>query len=173
MEQNNPVTQTMALLNVKILPLREGFKMPEKSTKSAAAFDVFVPEEYELKQGRQIIPLGFACEMSNLISMDNRTRSGYAAGGLKCYDKNGKEYRINADVKLGLIDSDYRGEVGTIIQVNDPLLDMTKLYLKKHQAISQINFTYVPPVELMLAEKLSDTERGQKGFGEANGEGIR
>lgn len=173
MEQNNPVTQTMALLNVKILPLREGFKMPERSTKYSAAFDVFVPEEIELKQGRQIIPLGFACEMSYVISMDNRTRAGYAAGGLKVYDKNGKEYRINADVKLGLIDSDYRGEVGTIIQVDDPLLDITKLYLKKHQAISQINFTYVPPVELMLAEKLSDTERGQKGFGEANGEGIR
>lgn len=158
------------MIQIKFVPLREGFKMPARATKGSAAYDAYVPEDTDIHYGRQIIPLGFKLEMPPIIEMDDRTRAGYAAKGIQAYDADGKEYRIDADVKFGLIDSDYRGEVGAIIVVRDIRCFYNTLHLKKHQEISQLLFQIVPETEFVITDEISQTERGEKGFGQANGQ---
>ena len=162
---------------VKFMPCRSGFKCPELASDGSAAYDAFVPERTELKYGRQIIPLGFKMAMSERLGLDNRTRAGYSAFGLKVVDQNDKEYRIDADVQLGLIDSDYRKEVGTILTVRSwrllPIVKFftrKKYFLQKHQAISQLAFRLVPETVLVQVDELDTTDR-VGGFGEQNNEG--
>lgn len=72
---------------------------------------------------------------------------------------------INADVKIGLVDSNYRKNVGTILQVRDAFAVIEGgWYLKKGSRISQMRIVDVPDVELIEAESLSETER-DGGFG--------
>lgn len=158
------------MIPIKIVPLREGFKMPAKATKGSAAYDAYVPSDIDIHYGRQIIPLGFKLEMPIDIELDDRTRAGYAAKGIQAYDADGREFRIDADVQLGLIDSDYRGEVGAILIVRDIRCFYNTLHLKKHQEISQLLFQSVPDTDLLIVDSLSKTERGEKGFGAANGQ---
>lgn len=165
------VKRVMGVTEVKVKSLRDGYKMPERATKGSAAYDVYVPERVKLQYGRQIIPLGFAVEMPDYLALDNRTRSGYAAKGLIAEQDNGYELRLDAEVTLGLIDSDYRGEVGCILNVRDVRVNNFDIYLTKGQAIAQMKFCFVPQTELIEVAELTDTERAEKGFGEANNEG--
>ena len=62
---------------------------------------------------------------------------------------------------MGLIDSGYRGEVHTIMMNhNDEPFKVTK-----GMRISQLAIRPVPDVEFVEVEELSDTERGEGGFG--------
>lgn len=149
--------------------LRDDAIIPSRVTEGSAAYDAILPYNYELKFGRQIVPLGFAISMPKDIALDDRTRAGYAAKGLLCYDEDKNEYRIDADVILGLIDSDYRNEVGVILHVKDEIVKTKKLFLKRDQAISQLNFIFVPQTEFVITDELDKTDR-IGGFGKQNGE---
>ena len=102
------------------------------------------------------------------LEMNCRTRAGYAAKGLKC-EINGVEIRIDADVRLGLIDSDFRNEIGVILDVKDPVVYLNDAYIRKGQALAQLDFAIVPETELQVVEELDKTER-TGGFGEMNNE---
>lgn len=149
--------------------LRVDAIIPSRVTEGSAAYDAILPCNYELKFGRQIVPLGFAISMPKDIALDDRTRAGYAAKGLLCYDEDNNGYRIDADVILGLIDSDYRNEVGVILHVKDEIVKTKKLFLKRDQAISQLNFIFVPQTEFVVTDELDKTDR-IGGFGKQNGE---
>ena len=102
------------------------------------------------------------------LEMNCRTRAGYAAKGLKCYI-NGVEIRIDADVRLGLIDSDYRNEIGVILDVKDPVVYLNDAYIRKGQALAQLDFSFVPETQLQVVEELDETDR-TGGFGQMNNE---
>lgn len=103
--------------------------MPTKGSEHAAAFDVYCPEDFELKVQRQIVPLGFCIGLPRGWKANMRPRSGFSAKGFEAevrttYRKyDGETYtatdtvRIDADVLLGLVDEDYRDTVGVIVKV--------------------------------------------------------
>jgi dUTP pyrophosphatase len=76
-----------------------------------------------------------------------RTRSGMATKGLT--------------VRGGVIDSDYRGEVGVIL--HNSTGEMINIFIGDR--IAQIDFRPVEKVNFVQVESLSETERGQGGFG--------
>lgn len=102
--------------------------LPTKGSKYAAAFDVYCPEDYELKQQRQVVPLGFCIELPIGWKANMRPRSGFSVKGMDVEVRttyrryNGEIYvakervNIDADVLLGLVDSDYRDSVGVIVK---------------------------------------------------------
>ena len=106
-----------------------GGKMPTKASERSAAFDVYCPKDFELKLQRQVVPLGFCIELPEDWKANMRPRSGFSAKGFEvevrttCKRYNGEIYlstmktRIDADVLLGLVDCDYRDEVGVIVKV--------------------------------------------------------
>lgn len=77
-------------------------------------------------------------------------RSGLAMKGLTV---------LNAP---GIIDNDYRGEIKVIVQNTDMF---NAIYIQKAERICQIVLHELVQASFDISEDLSETERGEKGFG--------
>ena len=68
---------------------------------------------------------------------------------------------------VGIIDSDYRGEVCAIFEsiLPSPFGGVAPIRIFEGQRIAQMIIEKDEDVELETAEKLSETERGAGGFG--------
>ena len=127
--------------------------LPKYESKLAAGFDVRaqIEEEIALKPGeRNLIPTGLSFEIPEGYEVQARPRSGLAI-------KQGVSL-VNSP---GTIDADYRGEV-KIILINQGQEDIV---IKPQDRIAQL---VLAPVYQALFEEvveLSDTERGEGGFG--------
>jgi len=119
----------------------------------AAGFDLHaaVPEPVVLAPGeRALIPSGFAMAMPRELEAQIRPRSGLAyKHGITC---------LNSP---GTIDADYRGEVKVLL-IN---LGQEPFTIVRGERIAQMVFQRVPQVSLEEVEELSDTSRGEGGFG--------
>lgn len=137
-------------MEIKIKRIENG-KLPEYKTEGAAGADCYArlnkPVIVKARK-HETIPLGFAVEIPEGYEMQIRPRSGLAR-------KNGVK------TVLGTIDSDYRGEVGAIM-FNDTEEDFE---IKNGDRIAQAVITPVIKAEWHLTDKLSETERGEGGFG--------
>ena len=131
----------------------EGAIIPEYKTSGAAGADVYayLKEPVTLKVGKScVIPTGVFYEIPCGYEIQVRPRSGLAA-------KNG----ITVLNTPGTIDSDYRGEL-QIILINLGNEDFT---INNGDRIAQIIVAPVTQGNFIQVEKLSVTERGEKGFG--------
>lgn len=159
--------------------LEGGFK-PEKGSKKAAGYDMFVKSDTVIPIGRSVIPMGFSVTMEDGLKAKVLPKSGQSLKGMKAvlvrkYTNHATEefdVRIDADVLTGTIDSDYADEVGTIINFTGVVYDKPKadfskqieswhVYLAKGTAISQLEFEYVP----YSGDDGDDAEERKGGFG--------
>lgn len=151
--------------------------MPKKAHPSDAAFDLYVPEDVVLRHGRQIIDLKFSIDLPVGYAATIQPRSGFSSKGIEveehfnpfegCEDTITIE-RINGDVLRGLVDSGYRGNVGVILNIVQMGCGYNEVYyhvLKKGTRIAQMQIVEVPQVDLIEVEELSETDRGEGGFG--------
>ena len=144
-------------MEIRLKKLSNEAIMPKRVTEGAVAFDLYVPEEVEIPRGRRIIPLGFAIEMPLGYEMKIEPRSGFSVKGMEGADG----LRHDADVLVGKIDSDYRGEVGVIVKNSDE-----GFVIAKGTRIAQATFYKTDPEDYFTeVEELSSTERGSGGFG--------
>lgn len=149
--------------------------LPKKATKGAAAYDLYVPEDVELNGWRQIVDLKFSIELPYGYAATIQPRSGFSAKGIEIeeqvIDEDGaiicKIVRADGDVVRGLIDADYRGNVGVILHFTClyPKTTYCRYVLKKGTRLAQMQIVEVPEVELVEVSELSDTDRGEGGFG--------
>lgn len=136
--------------------------MPKKATAGAAAFDLYVPEDVEIKGERQVIDLGFSLELPKGYAATIQPRSGFSAKGIEIV-VGSYTTRIDSDVTRGLIDEDYRGTVGVIINTRDNI--HIPPIIKKGTRIAQMQIVEVPNIQLVEVKELSSTDRGAGGFG--------
>lgn len=140
-------------IQLKRLPGNEDVPLPRQMSEWAAGFDVHaaVDKAIVLEPGaRALIPTGFAMAMPRELEAQVRPRSGLAyKHGITC---------LNSP---GTIDADYRGEVKVLL-VN---LGQEPFAIERGERIAQIVFQRVPQVILEEVEELSDTSRGEGGFG--------
>lgn len=73
----------------------------------------------------------------------------------------GSKYRVTIANNVGVIDSDYRGEIMAFL-VNDGAEDVQ---IEKYERICQIMIVPVALVSFNVVPKLSETGRGEGGFG--------
>lgn len=148
--------------------------MPKKATEGAAAFDLYVPEDVVLKNGRQIIDMKFSLELPHGYAATIQPRSGFSAKGLEAtrvfidgsFSADAESgVRVDSDVIRGLVDEDYRGSVGVIVKASIKGHPYEKMVIKKGTRIAQMQIVEVPQVELVEVEELSETDRGEGGFG--------
>lgn len=164
-------------MKVKFKKLRPGAIIPKRATEGSAAYDLYVPEDFLVKRGRQIIPLNFAMEMENGYEALIDARSGFSAKGMEGYrvemlmTRNGYELvqvemvhtdssRFDCDVIQGKIDADYRDGVGVIINNRSPY----EFIIKAGTRIAQMTFHKVETVAWEEVEELSESGR-DGGFG--------
>lgn len=140
---------------IKIKPLRDDFNMPKRQHTADAAFDVYSPSDIEINVGRNVVPLGFSIELPKGYAALIRSRSGFSLRGMESLD--GK--RMDADVITGLVDENFRGEVGAIIKSNEHFV------IAKGTRIAQLLPYKVPNLLFEIVDELSETERGAGGYG--------
>lgn len=146
---------------IKIKKLTDSAVIPTKATTGAAAYDVYAPLTILVKSGRQVIDLGFAIELPIGYEAKIEPRSGYSSkgfAGVIDYTSD-QEMRFDCDVLQGKIDSDYRASIGVIVCNRD-----RNFYIRQGQRIAQMTIYKVENAEFVPGE-LSDTDRGQGGFG--------
>ena len=137
-------------MQIKIKRIENG-KLPEYKTIGSAGADCYarIDKEIILNENEVVtVPLGFAVEIPEGYEMQIRPRSGLA-----------KKNKIIA--VLGTIDSDYRGEVGAIIINHSKSI----FIIKPNDRIAQAVVCPVTRAEWYLTDELSETERGEGGFG--------
>ncbi|OXL87701.1 deoxyuridine 5'-triphosphate nucleotidohydrolase [Paenibacillus sp. SSG-1] len=120
---------------------------------SASGYDLYaaVEEEVVLQPGeRRLIPTGFAIAMPDGLEAQIRPRSGLALKhGITC---------LNTP---GTIDADYRGEIKVLL-IN---LGQEPFAITRNERIAQMVFMEVPQVTFEQVDVLSETVRGEGGFG--------
>lgn len=136
-------------MKIKI-KLLEGGKMPTKGSKGAAAFDCYARCDCAVTNNATIIPLGFALELPEGYHAEIAPRS---STGLKT--------AIRCANSFGVIDSDYRGEVGFIVEAKHGAY----AWVAKGERVCQMLIKRNEDVDLVQVDELSDTERGSGGYG--------
>ena len=157
-------TTKLPVVKIKVFP---GGHMPEKKTKGAAAYDCYAridgsgeDQYYDSDRGLHYIPgingcttktpLGFALEMPEGIHAFVLARSSM-----------GVKTMLVCPNGVGLIDSDYRGEVCMLYRDMSSWIPDDAIY--DGDRIAQLLFNV--PVELVQVDELTPTERGNGGFG--------
>ncbi len=139
---------------MKILKKRKNAIIPKKATSGSAGFDLCacIDKPVEIKPGDILkIPTGIAIELSN----SNYVATIFSRSSL------GVMHGISLSNGVGIIDSDYRGEIcvglcniGASIYTIEPM-----------QRIAQMIIMKIPSVFLTEVSCLNDTKRGIGGFG--------
>lgn len=163
MGDNNGMTPKLPI-KVKL----NGGMMPTKATPFDAAYDIRVPEDVTLNEGRQTIDMKFALEIPKGYAAIIQPRSGFSAKGIDCVGSGGSKTRIDGDVKIGLIDSSYRNNIGVTIHVREHHARANVLYpnkIAKGTRIAQMRIVEVPDTELIEVDELDMTNDRGGGFG--------
>ncbi|MDO4393344.1 MAG: dUTP diphosphatase [Bacillota bacterium] len=127
--------------------------LPQYETAGAAGMDIraYIDEPMTIAPGhRALVPTGMFMEIPEGFEVQIRARSGLAI-------KKG----IGLVNGIGTIDSDYRGEVKV------PLINWgeEEFIIENGDRIAQMVVAQYVKAEIQAAEELSETERGQGGFG--------
>ena len=142
------------LLKVKKLSLEAN--LPEKNNGSDSGYDFHVLKDEDFNGEVFILEAGKRKLFSTGISLELPT--GY---GMLLKDRSSVAVRDGLHVLAGVIDNGYRGEV-KICLAN--LSDKAHVF-SKGQKIAQGVLHQVPVCKVEEIQKLSETERGDKGFG--------
>ncbi len=153
----------------------EGGIMPTKSSGHAAAYDLYVPDNTELEYGRQVIDLKFSIELPHGYAAIIQPRSGFSLMGMAVYKIVrkvlfmlvgcfGRDGRVDADVIVGLVDEDYRGSVGVLVNSKYKSY-FRKAVIPRGTRIAQMRIVRVPDTEFVKAEELDMEKDRGGGFG--------
>lgn len=139
--------------DIKVIKLHKQAKLPVYGSAEAAGADLHacIDEPITVGPGQTAwVPTGIALEVPKGCAGLIYARSGMAA-------KRG----LAPANKVGVIDSDYRGEVKVVLlnHGNEPQM------IEPGERIAQLVITPVLTPEYVEVENLSDTERGFGGFG--------
>jgi len=135
--------------NLDILKLSETAKIPTRSTDLAAGADLYASEETEISPGSHgLVKTGIAIQFPSGMYARIAPRSGLAL-------KNG------IAVGAGVIDQDYTGPIGVILFNHGK--DTFKV--QTGDRVAQLILESIALLPLREVQKLSETKRGNQGFG--------
>ena len=144
----------MIKMEIKIKKLRENAKIPKRATNGSAGMDLYacIDEPITLAPGQlAVVPTGIA------IALPENSCSAflYARSGL------GVKHGICLSNGVGVIDSDYRGEIcAGLCNVSD------KPYtIEPDERVCQMVIAPVLTPDVVEVSELDNTDRGEGGFG--------
>lgn len=128
--------------------------IPKIATAGSAGMDLHacIDEEIILKPGKRVlVPCGFAIS----IPSSEYAAFVFARSGLAI------KHGITLSNGVGVIDSDYRGEIcAGLYNTSDE-----EYHIKPGERIAQMVIMPVKSFPMVEVESLDDTSRGEKGFG--------
>ena len=162
----------MEVLNVKVQKLNRDAILPVYASQGAACFDLHacLPDEAEvdhydvgrINEGESrratkeatVVGTGLAFEIPEGHVMLIFSRSGH-----------GFKNQVRLSNCVGVIDSDYRGEVKVSLVSDNHKAQSKTLTVKHGDRIAQAMIVPLPAVQFEEVPVLSETDRGQGGFG--------
>lgn len=141
-------------MKINMKKLNPSAVLPRRATEGSAGCDLHacINESVVIRAGETVkIPTGLAIELpsNELVALV------FARSGL------GIKHNITPANCVGVIDSDYRGEIIVGLQ-NSSQVDFT---IEPNDRIAQLVITPVVPVEFTEVEQLGETGRAAGGFG--------
>jgi len=137
---------------LKIRLLRPGARMPWRATEAATGYDLFacldLPGYLDIGPDETLVPTGIAVEAPRDFDVQVRPRSGVSRQG--------------ANVILGTLDADYRGELFVSMHTFGSLATYR---VQNGDRIAQMVVSRVADIEMVEADALSDTGRAGGGHG--------
>lgn len=140
-------------MKLYVKKLREGATLPKRATVGSAGYDLCCLTDEPIvvsPNERKLIPTGIAVEIP-----ENTVGLVYSRSGLSL------KHGIHMANDVGVIDSDYRGELKVPIH-NRSDVDYT---ISNGDRIAQLVITPIFTPETEEVDELSDTVRGEGGFG--------
>ncbi len=136
---------------VRVKKLTEDAHVPHYAHPGDAGMDLFATSEHVLQPGESVmVKTGIAIELPPNTEAQVRPRSGLA------YKK-----QVTVLNTPGTIDEGYRGEIGVIL-INH---GKSEFAVEKGSKIAQMVIKPVFQAEIVEVAELSDTSRGEGGFG--------
>lgn len=136
---------------MKFKALHSDFQLPVRGTRMAGGMDIFMPTDGEIPMDSTAkVRLGFAAEVP-----ENHVALIFPRSGV------GSRFGLELNNTCGVIDADYRGEWMATLRTK------SGHHYTWNKGARVLQFVVVPVamIEPELAEELSETDRGQGGFG--------
>ncbi|EAZ87145.1 MULTISPECIES: dUTP diphosphatase [Bacteria] len=138
-------------VEVKIKRMHEDAMLPMQANPGDAGMDLYSIETVEIPAGgTKLIKTGIQIELPKGTEAQIRPRSGLAL-----------KHSITVLNSPGTIDEGYRGEIGVIL-INH---GQDTFLVEKSMRIAQMVIQFVPTIQLLEVNELSQTVRGTSGFG--------
>jgi dUTP pyrophosphatase len=150
----------MSNIKLKIKRLHEDAIMPTYATDGSGCFDLYAHtingehKSQSIDDNNLVIGTGLAFEVPKGHAMMIYSRSS-----------QGFLYNVRLSNCVGVIDSDYRGEVMVKLTYDNNYYSVGCFFAKPGDRIAQAMIVPVPKVEFVEVEELGETERGAGGFG--------
>jgi dUTP pyrophosphatase len=136
-------------LSIKVKKLHPDAIVPSFAHRSDAGMDLFSTQKIILHPGERVqVPTGIAIELPD----------DYAA---LIWDKSGLATKYGLKVMAGVVDAGYRGEY-IVVLVN---LSPVDYLIEKGHKVAQLLIQKVEHPTVEVVDELSDSHRGEKGFG--------
>lgn len=123
--------------------------LPTRGSSSAAGLDLFSIEAVTIEPGQRAIAR---------TGLSVAVPEGYYG---RVAPRSGLATKQGLDVLAGVIDADYRGEIGCLLHNTGA----ETIELPEQSKICQLIIEKIITPEAVWADELSDTERGGGGFG--------
>lgn len=136
---------------IKVKRVHPNAKIPKRATVDSAGFDLHCVDDFTIKAGEHLpVHTGLVFEIPHGFAMLLYPRSGMA-----------KKHGLTLSNAVGVVDSDYRGEIIVLLHNAGNY----EVNFKAGDRVAQAVIHKLPDIELVECEELSETERGERGFG--------
>lgn len=142
----------MSTIDLRVKRLHEDAQLPTYGTDGAACFDLYALQCGVVTETKpEVFRTGLSFEVpdDHVMLVFSRSGHGFKSG-------------IRLANCVGVIDSDYRGEVQVKLTADEIF---SEFKITKGDRIAQAMIVPYPRVRLLEVEELSTTERGIGGFG--------
>jgi dUTP pyrophosphatase len=140
-------------IELKVKLLNPSAKLPCYSSAWAAGMDVYATDSFVVSPGStRLVKTGIA------VSWSGPDASNYY---LRVAPRSGLALKSGIFINAGVIDWDYRGEVGVVIYNSSDV----NFDVKQGDRIAQMILEKINRVSVVLTEELDSTDRGNGGFG--------
>ena len=149
MSQNQQVTQVMEYTALNYEKLSDRAKAPKRATPGSIGLDLFTPTDMFIPAKEQVLI------HTDLILVP--TPGHY----IRIASKSGLALKYRLTIEGGVVDPDYRGNVGVLLRNNSD-----EAHILEHgEAMAQVIMEKAAMPEVVEMKIAKDTQRGTGGFG--------
>jgi dUTP pyrophosphatase len=153
------------VMDIRFKKLSEFATIPTKAHDDDLGLDLYASQHTVIDPGAAaLVHTGIACQFPTRYITEGLMNSYWLSYGGILKDRSSIASKYNVYVHAGVIDPSYRGEIKVLMHNTgtDPF------HVSMGMKIAQMVLVASPIVEILEVEELSDTKRGDKGFGSSD-----